>query len=116
MGANELCYTVSEEWQVIVRGRAMAANDDSAGRRRIGLKTGARTGVVAGVGFAILSWLAAGILKGVITVFTGVWPEWFPGHIVDFVLSGWWVIIVIVTFTAAGALVGLLEPRRYDLL
>jgi hypothetical protein len=58
----------------------------------------------------------AGIIKGVITNFTGVWPEWFPGHIVDAILSGWWVILIIVLFTAAGALIGVLFPRRYELL
>lgn len=94
----------------------MAADDSSREKRVIGLKTGTKTGFIAGVGFAIITWLAAGILKGVVTEFTNVWPDWFPGHIVDFVLSGLWVVIIIVSFTAVGALVGFLVPKRYDLL
>jgi hypothetical protein len=94
----------------------MAEPSDKKRRQLIGLKTGTKIGVLSGFGFVIVSWIVAGILKGVITNFTGVWPEWFPGHIVDAILSGWWVILIIVLFTAAGALIGVLFPRRYELL
>ncbi|MGD8587131.1 MAG: hypothetical protein PVJ75_17400 [Chloroflexota bacterium] len=94
----------------------MAEPSDKKRRQLIGLKTGTKIGILSGFGSVIVSWIVAGILKGVITNFTGVWPEWFPGHIVDAILSGWWVILIIVLFTAAGALIGVLFPRRYELL
>ena len=84
---------------------------------RTGILTGARAGLISGVAMLILSGFAAAMLKGLITDFSGNWPEWFTGaSIVDFVLSGRWIIIVLVTFTIAGAIVGAITQRRYELL
>lgn len=94
----------------------MVEENDKRRKQSVGLKSGAKVGFLSGIGFTIISWLAAGVLKGVITNFSGVWPDWFPGHIVDAILSVWWVIVILVSFTAAGALIGALMPRRYELL
>lgn len=86
-------------------------------RMVIGFRTGAKSGFVSGLGIAIAGWLAASLLKGLITDFTGVWPEWFAGgQIVDFFLTGWWVVITILSCTVTGAVVGVLTRKRYELL
>jgi hypothetical protein len=77
---------------------------------------GARSGFIIGVAFALVSWITVAILKDLVTYHTGIWPDWFPGSIPDFILSRWWVIIVIVTFTVAGAIVGSLGRKRLEFL
>ena len=83
---------------------------------RIGLIGGLKIGLIAGFSIAFFVWFGAAMLKGLITDFNGIWPEWFPGHIVDFILSRWFVIIVVATCIVLGGLIGALRPRRYDLL
>lgn len=77
---------------------------------------GALIGFVAGVAFAIETWFMAGIIKVLLTWETGIWPDWFPGYIPDFILSGWWLIIVILLFTIVGAIVGAMGSKRPELL
>ena len=77
---------------------------------------GAATGFVIGVVFTLLSFISAGVIKLLITWDTGIWPEWFPGFIPDFILSGWWVVIIIVTFTVAGAIAGSHWRKRLKIL
>jgi len=77
---------------------------------------GALTGLVIGVAVTFESWIFAGIIKVLLTWDTGIWPDGFPGHIPDFILSGLWAIIIIVTFTLAGAIAGSLLRRRLEFL
>jgi hypothetical protein len=77
---------------------------------------GVVTGFAIGVAFTLLSWIFAGVLKLLLTWDTGIWPDGFPGYIPDFILSRWWAIIIIVTFTMAGAIAGLLLRRRLKIL
>ena len=84
--------------------------------RLMGLRSGAKVGLVSGAAVTFFAWFAASLLKGLITDFTGVWPDWFPGHIVDLFLSRWWIVIAIVSCMVAGALVGAIRQRRYELL
>jgi hypothetical protein len=82
-----------------------------------GLLTGAKFGFISGIGVMLLTFYAASLLKGLITDYTGKWPEWFGyGPHVDFVLSGWTILIILVLFTVGGATVGALTRRRYELL
>lgn len=82
----------------------------------MGLKGGARTGLIAGAALSFFVWFAAAMLKGLITDFKGIWPEWFPGYIVDFILSGTSIVILVLFCLLVGAVVGLLRPDRYELL
>jgi hypothetical protein len=77
---------------------------------------GVVSGFIIGVAFTLLSWIFAGVIKVLLTWDTGIWPDWFPGHIPDFILSRLWAIIIIVTFTVAGAIAGLLMRRRLEIL
>jgi uncharacterized membrane protein YoaT (DUF817 family) len=95
----------------------MADEFRSEKMRLVGLKTGAKVGLVTGVSIGFFTWFAAAMLKGLITDFTGIWPESFAGApIVDFILSRWWIVLVVLSFTAVGALVGVIRQRRYELL
>jgi hypothetical protein len=80
------------------------------------LLSGAKWGLIAGIGLAMLSLIAAGIIKVLITWPTLEWPDWFPGNIVELFLSGWWIALCIVSCTLAGALIGGLRPRHWELL
>jgi hypothetical protein len=77
---------------------------------------GVVTGFVIGFAFTLLSWIFAGVIKVLLTWDTGIWPDGFPGHIPDFILSGLWALIIIVTFTVVGAIAGLLMRRRLKIL
>ena len=77
---------------------------------------GAVTGFVIGVAFTLISWIFAGVIKLLLTWDTGIWPDGFPGHIPDFILSWLWAIIIIVTFPVAGAIAGSLGRRRLKIL
>jgi hypothetical protein len=77
---------------------------------------GAISGFVIGVGFTILSWISTGVIKLLLCWDTGIWPDGFPGYIPDFILSGLWAIIIILTFTVAGAIAGSVWRRRFKLL
>jgi hypothetical protein len=85
--------------------------------RKTGILTGARLGLVTGVAVSFFCWFAAAMLKGLITDFSGAWPDWFAqAPIVDFVLSGLWIVLVVTILTLAGGIIGILRPRRYELL
>jgi len=100
-----------------MRGDGMANDFRDKNMLVTGLRTGAKFGFVTGVGITLLTLFAAGLLKGLITDFTGEWPEWFGGgSTVDFVLSGTWIAIIMLSFTAGGAIVGALRRTRYELL
>jgi hypothetical protein len=77
---------------------------------------GAVSGLVIGVGLTILSLIIAGVIKLLLCWDTGIWPDGFPGYIPDFMLSRLWAIIIIVTFTVAGAIAGSLMRRRLKIL
>lgn len=73
---------------------------------------GAATGFVIGLAFTFISWIMTGVFKLLLCWDTGVWPNGFPGHIPDFILSGFWAIIIILTFTVAGAIAGFIKRRH----
>jgi hypothetical protein len=77
---------------------------------------GAVIGFVIGVAVTLFSWIFAGVIKLLLTWDTGIWPDAFPGHIPDFMLSGLWAIIIIVTFTVVGAIAGSIMRRRLKIL
>lgn len=128
MGVAYLAPAIPEASAARVEGHGSASNSDRSStprdydlpnlRSRLlsSLMTGAGVGFVAGVAFALVTFIVAGILKDAITYHTGVWPDWFPGQIPDFILSEWWFIIIVVSFTAVGAIVGSRGPRRVELL
>jgi hypothetical protein len=93
----------------------MAQHTSDRGLRPGNLKGGAKMGFVAGAAVVVLGWIAAGVIN-LLLAGLSVWPNWFPDEIVDLILTDWWMITIIASFTSAGALFGALAPRRYDLL
>jgi hypothetical protein len=83
--------------------------------RFAGLKGGTKTGFVAGAALVILGWIAAGVIELLIGWAPPGWSAWFPAQIVDTLLSDWWMIVIIVSFTAAGAIFGAFTPGRHQL-
>jgi hypothetical protein len=84
--------------------------------RMVGLKSGTIVGLITGLAVTFFTLFAAGMLKGLITDFTGEWPDWFPGQYVDFFMSGGWIVAFLLFCTAAGAVVGFIRQRHYELL
>jgi hypothetical protein len=94
----------------------MAPHTSDRHNRLTGLKAGTKTGFVAGVALVILGWIIAGVIELLIARVPPAWSAWFPEQVVDFIVSDWWMIVILVSFTAVGAIFGALTPGRYNLL
>lgn len=81
--------------------------------RFTGLRGGAKTGFVAGVALVIVGWIAAGFIELLIGWVPPASSDWFPQQIVDLVLSDWWMVIILASFTTMGAIFGAVTPARY---
>jgi len=76
---------------------------------------GALIGFLVGVALTLESWVFAGVIKVLLTWDTGIWPDGFPGHIFDFILSRLWAVTIIVICMLGGAIAGRIWRRRLNL-
>lgn len=91
----------------------MAEHSGDRHNRLMGLKGGAKTGLIAGLALVILGWIVAGVIELIIASVPPAWSDWIPEQIVDLILSDWWMVIILASFTAVGAIFGAVTPGRY---